>query len=58
MRINTVKRDPIWNDEGGIYQDSLATLRTKYGFQWKDQFGERYFQSSKVITVSEALYLI
>lgn len=36
----------------------MATLRSKYAFRWQDQFGERYFQPDKTITVAEALYLI
>lgn len=36
----------------------MGTLRTKYSFQWQDQFGERYFQPDKAITIAEALYLI
>ena len=35
----------------------MTTLRTTYKFKWQDQFGERYFQPDKAITVAEALYL-
>lgn len=32
-------------------------MRVRYAFKWKDQFGDRYFQNDKVLTVGEALYL-
>lgn len=57
LRIPTVKRDAVWNDESGTYQDTMATLRSKYQFRWQDPYGERYFQADKAITVAEALYL-
>lgn len=57
MRISTVKSEPIWMDENGMYQDTISTLRIKYGFEWQDQFGKRYFQSDKKITIAEAMYL-
>lgn len=57
LRISMIKSDPVWMDETGTYQDAMATLRSKYGFQWQDQYGERYFQSDKNITVAEAMYL-
>lgn len=36
----------------------MITLRTKYNFAWLDQFGERYFQPDKTITVAEALFMV
>ncbi len=44
-------------DETGTWKDAVATMRVRYGFKWKDQFGDRYFQADKVVTVGEALYL-
>lgn len=44
-------------DETGTWKDAVATMRVRYGFKWKDQFGDRYFQGDKVVTVGEALYL-
>ena len=44
-------------DERGIYQDTISTLRTNYGFEWQDQFGKQYFQADKKITIAEAMYL-
>ncbi len=58
LRIGTIKRDAVWTDEKWVYQDTMATLRSKYKFRWQDQFGERYFQVDKNITIGEALYLI
>ncbi len=59
------KREPIstsggtpFVDEGGAWRDVIATLRIRYSFQWKDQFGARYFQPDKTVTVGEALYLM
>lgn len=46
-----------FTDETGTWKDAIATLRVKYGFKWTDQFGERYFQPDKTVTVGEALYL-
>ena len=53
-----VTRDPIWNDESGPYQKTLATLRSQYNFRWQDQFGKTHFQVDKLITRAEAAYLI
>lgn len=50
--------DKKWIDESGIYKDYMTTLRQNYHFAWRDQFGDRYFQSDKEITVGEALYLM
>lgn len=44
-------------DESGTWKDAVATMRVRYAFKWKDQFGDRYFQNDKVLTVGEALYL-
>ena len=44
-------------DENGVYQDTISTLRNNYGFEWQDQFGKRYFQADKKITIAEAMYL-
>ncbi|MBP8016583.1 M23 family metallopeptidase, partial [Candidatus Gracilibacteria bacterium] len=58
LNITLVKNnDKIWMDESGEYKDYITTLRV-LGFTWKDQFGTRYFQSDKKLTVGEALYLI
>ncbi|MDD2916476.1 MAG: M23 family metallopeptidase [Candidatus Gracilibacteria bacterium] len=53
-----VTSDKKWLDEAGKYKDAITTLRVRYRFFWKDQFGERYFQSSKNITVGESMYMI
>jgi hypothetical protein len=53
-----VTRDPIWNDESGPHQKTLATLRSQYNFRWQDQFGKTHFQVDKLITRGEAAYLI
>jgi hypothetical protein len=53
-----VTRDPVWNDESGPYQKTLATLRSQYNFRWQDQFGKTHFQVDKLITRAEAAYLI
>jgi hypothetical protein len=57
LRIPLDSYAPVWLDEKGEFQDSIGTLRSKYYFQWKDQFGEKYFQSDRIITLSEAMYL-
>jgi hypothetical protein len=44
-------------DESGTHKSVIATLRTKYRFAWLDQFGTRYFQPDKPITIGEILYL-
>ena len=44
-------------DESGTWKSAVTTMRVRYGFKWKDQFGDRYFQPDKVLTVGEALYL-
>ena len=53
-----VNADKKWIDEIGEYKDVITTLRIRYGFMWKDQFGERYFQAEKSITVGECMYMI
>ena len=50
--------DKKWIDEVGEYKDVLTTLRMRYNFTWKDSFAEHYFQTEKVITIGEALYLV
>lgn len=55
MVVNTDKK---WIDEAGEYKDVMTTLRLRYDFKWHDNFGERYFQPDKNITIGEALYLI
>jgi len=50
--------DKKWIDEKGDYKDIITTLRTRYGFIWKDQFAERYFQPDKEITIGESMYMI
>ena len=47
----------VWNDESGVYQSTIHTLRTRYRFEWQDRF-PTYFQPDKKITLGEALYLI
>lgn len=49
--------DKILLDEAWNYKDYITTLRENYNFSWKDQFGPRYFQPEKVITIWEALFL-
>ncbi len=62
--ITTIDGSPLvssekkWVDETGEYKDVITTLRVRYNFIWKDQFGERYFQADKNITVGEGMYLI
>lgn len=46
-----------FTDETGTWKSAVTTMRVKYAFKWKDQFGERYFQPDKTVTVGEALYL-
>lgn len=53
-----VAADKKWIDETGAYKDMITTLRVRYGFLWKDQFAERYFQSEKNITVGESMYMV
>lgn len=53
-----VNADKKWLDETGKYKDMITTLRVRYGFLWKDQFADRYFQSDKTITVGEGMYVI
>ncbi len=53
-----VNADKKWLDETGEYKDMITTLRIRYSFSWKDQFAERYFQSTKDITVGESMYMI
>lgn len=53
-----VSPDKKWLDETGKYKDMITTLRVRYGFSWKDQFADRYFQSDKTITVGESMYMI
>lgn len=53
-----VSSDKKWLDETGEYKDMITTLRVRYGFSWRDQFGERYFQTDKMITVGESMYMI
>lgn len=53
-----VNSDQKWLDETGEYKNMITTLRVRYAFLWKDQFGERYFQSDKNITVGESMYMI
>jgi murein DD-endopeptidase MepM/ murein hydrolase activator NlpD len=57
MRVPLVKSTPVFMDENGVYQDTISTLRNNYGFEWQDQFGKRYFQPDKKITIAEAMYL-
>lgn len=57
MRVSLIKSEPAFMDERGIYQDTISTLRTNYGFEWQDQFGKQYFQADKKITIAEAMYL-
>lgn len=47
-----------FTDENGTWKDAVATLRVKHSFRWRDQFGERYFQPDKTVTIGEALYLV
>lgn len=47
-----------WIDESGKYGQVITTLRMRYNFIWKDDFGPRYFQGDKIITIGEALYMI
>jgi len=53
-----VNTDKKWIDESGAYKDIITTLRLRYDFKWRDNFGERYFQPDKNLTIGEALYLI
>ncbi len=57
MRVPLVKSTPVFMDENGVYQDTISTLRNNYSFEWQDQFGKRYFQPDKKITIAEAMYL-
>jgi hypothetical protein len=47
-----------FTDESGTWKGAVAAVRTRYAFQWKDQFGQNYFQPDKTVTVGEALYLV
>lgn len=53
-----VTGDKKWMDETGAYKDMITTLRVRYGFVWRDNFGARYFQSDKNITIGESMYMI
>lgn len=57
LRIPLDSVPPVWLDEKCEWQDTLATLRTQYFFQWQDQFGIKYFQPDRIITLAEAMYL-
>ena len=48
---------PVLIDETGSDRGVMTTLRVKYGFEWKDQFGARYFQPDKIVSIGEALAL-
>lgn len=57
LSINTFKtRGTAYLDEKGEYASTIATLRLS-GFQWKDQFAEKYFQPESLLTRAEAAYL-
>lgn len=58
LRIPTETGNPRWMDAKGTFQDTLTVLDSKYRFQWQDQFGEKYFQPDKIITLTEAMYLV
>ena len=49
--------DRGFTDETGTWKSAVRTMRITFGFKWQDQFGERYFQPDKNVTVGEALYL-
>lgn len=53
-----VSSEKKWIDETGEYKDMITTLRVRYGFSWKDQFAEHYFQSDKSITIGESLFMV
>ncbi|MDD2487749.1 MAG: M23 family metallopeptidase [Candidatus Gracilibacteria bacterium] len=58
LGISIVKNsNKVFLDETGNYKDYITTIREKFNFSWKDQFGIRYFQPDKSITIGEALYL-
>jgi hypothetical protein len=62
--LNTIWTELILNDsktfidEQWEYKDYITTLNYKFNFKWKDQFGDRYFQPNKFITIWEVLYVI
>lgn len=61
LAITDIKNPTYKNpylDQNGSYKETLSILRSEFGFSWQDQFGDRYFQPDKTITVEEALYLM
>lgn len=45
-------------DEKWPYKEYMISLRVNYGFKWRDQFGQNYFQSEKILTLWEAIYML
>lgn len=50
--------DKKWLDESGPLKDYITSLRLRYNFSWRDQFGENYFQPERKITLGETFYLL
>jgi hypothetical protein len=50
--------DKKWLDENGPLKDYITSLRLRYNFSWRDQFGENYFQPERKITLGETFYLL